>query len=79
MSRHDSPHARIARLNKSRKILAVLDEAADGRITSAELQALNDTDLARAAVLAGCRPASLETRALVAEIVRERESLSVAS
>lgn len=66
--------ASVNRIRKARRILAVLDEAAPGgQILGASVARLTDAEWTRAAFIAGCKPPSLETRAIVAEIVATRD------
>lgn len=80
-----NPHETAARLRKASRILAVLDDAwrelwdrnlaPEPHFSPAFLDRLTDEDWVGAAVIAGCRPPSAETRRVVAELVRSREVL----
>lgn len=80
-----NPHETAARLRKASRILSVLDDAwrelwdrnmaPEPHFSPAWLDRLTDEDWAGAAVIAGCRPPSADTRELVLAIVREREAI----
>lgn len=69
-----SPHEDTARARKARKILAVIDAASGHLVSSAGLAGMDDADWRNAALVAGCKPASTTTRALIADWVTERET-----
>ena len=72
-----NPHETQARLRKASRILGVLDAASPGRqITAYALGKLDDADWARAAVMIGKAPPSAKTRAVVAQLVRDREAFT---
>lgn len=62
------------RRRKASRLLGVLDVAAGGVIVGRELAKLDAADWRKAAAIAGCRPPSAETIALVTELVAERDA-----
>lgn len=78
-------HETAARLRKASRILAVLDDAwrelwdrnlaPEPHFSPAWLDRLTDEDWAGASVIAGVRPPSEATKAVVVDLVRSREVL----